>query len=306
MKNNKISTERLAKICNVSQGTVDRALHNRKGISENTKKHILAVAREYGYRPNKISNENKGLIGIIVFDLYNEYFSELVMLLEKALRSKGYYSLVMFSDKNKETELECIEAMYNAGVDGIILCPINKGIEFSKYLYSWKIPVVTVGNKVEGIKYIGIDNFSAMQDLTEYVLNKNYKNLIYYCPVMENDDLNMYAQEQRYNGFKSAISQNNNINFSVVNNIDDCKLYLRSDTAIIASTDVYALEVMFSGIDTNTLVVGFDNIPSIYNYKIPLLSVSHDKTLCANAVLNYLINPQNNDDEYISYSIQNP
>ena len=109
-----------------------------------------------------------------------------------------------------------------------------------------------------------------------------------------------------YNGFKSAISQNNNINFSVVNNIDDCKLYLRSDTAIIASTDVYALEVMFSGIDTNTLVVGFDNIPSIYNYKIPLLSVSHDKTLCANAVLNYLINPQNNDDEYISYSIQNP
>ena len=177
MKNNKISTARLARLCGVSQGTVDRALNNRVGISQKTKDYILSVAKEYGYRPNHRS-ENK-LIGIIVFDLYNEYFSELVMLLEKELRRSGYCSLVMFSDKNKKTELECIEAMYNACVDGIIICPINTGKEFAEYLKSWSLPIVTVGNKVENIKYIGIDNFSAMYDLTKFVISQSYSKIIY-------------------------------------------------------------------------------------------------------------------------------
>ena len=52
MKKNSISTTQLAQICGVSQGTVDRALNNRKGINPKTKEKILAVANEYGYRPN--------------------------------------------------------------------------------------------------------------------------------------------------------------------------------------------------------------------------------------------------------------
>ena len=43
----KITTTQLARICGVSQGTVDRALHNRDGINPNTRKRILEIAREY-------------------------------------------------------------------------------------------------------------------------------------------------------------------------------------------------------------------------------------------------------------------
>ena len=43
-----ISTKKIAEICGVSQGTVDRALNNRKGINEETKKRILQVAEENG------------------------------------------------------------------------------------------------------------------------------------------------------------------------------------------------------------------------------------------------------------------
>ena len=48
----KISTTEIAKICGVSQETVDRALNNRNGISPQTKEKILSVAKEFGYRPN--------------------------------------------------------------------------------------------------------------------------------------------------------------------------------------------------------------------------------------------------------------
>ena len=46
MKKQIISTTQIAQICGVSQGTVDRALNNRKGISPKTKEKILSVAKE--------------------------------------------------------------------------------------------------------------------------------------------------------------------------------------------------------------------------------------------------------------------
>lgn len=48
----KIGVEEIARLANVSIGTVDRALHDRKEISESTRKRILRIAKEHGYRPN--------------------------------------------------------------------------------------------------------------------------------------------------------------------------------------------------------------------------------------------------------------
>ena len=88
MKNLNISTSALSKICGVSQGTVDRALNNRPGIKLSTKQKILTAAKKFGYRAPIQANTAKviGQIGIVVFNLNNEFFSELIMELENAFR----------------------------------------------------------------------------------------------------------------------------------------------------------------------------------------------------------------------------
>jgi LacI family transcriptional regulator len=48
----KIGVRQIARLANVSIGTVDRALNGRNGISESTRKHILAIAERIGYRPD--------------------------------------------------------------------------------------------------------------------------------------------------------------------------------------------------------------------------------------------------------------
>jgi LacI family transcriptional regulator len=48
----RIGVRQIAKLANVSIGSVDRALHNRGGIKESTRQHILAIAERLGYRPN--------------------------------------------------------------------------------------------------------------------------------------------------------------------------------------------------------------------------------------------------------------
>jgi len=77
----KITTTQLARICGVSQGTVDRALHDRGDISPKTRDYILSVAREYDYVPRvqNGTNTTSMLIGVVLFDLYNEFFSKLAM-----------------------------------------------------------------------------------------------------------------------------------------------------------------------------------------------------------------------------------
>lgn len=52
-----ISSLQLAKLCGVSQGTVDRALHNRGRVSEQTRARILEAARAQGYVPNPAARE---------------------------------------------------------------------------------------------------------------------------------------------------------------------------------------------------------------------------------------------------------
>ena len=52
-----ISSLELARICGVSQGTVDRALHSRGRISDQTRRRILEAARKHGYTPNPAARE---------------------------------------------------------------------------------------------------------------------------------------------------------------------------------------------------------------------------------------------------------
>ena len=48
----KIGVRQIAKLADVSPGTVDRALNGRKGITESTRKRILAIAESAGYKPD--------------------------------------------------------------------------------------------------------------------------------------------------------------------------------------------------------------------------------------------------------------
>ncbi len=296
----KISISQLAKICNVSPGTVDRALHGREGINEETKKRILSVASSYGYSLNK---KKIKLIGIIVFDLYNEYFSEMIVKFENQLRKYGYYSIVMFSDKNKECEIECIEAMLDAEVSGLIICPVNSGKEFSEYLKSWNIPVVTFGNRVEGIKYVDVNHSEAMYNLTKRIIDKDYKKIVYFSPPIKQQNTNIYGQQKRFEGFIKAVNESN-INFEVITEEDNLdSLVFRPKTAVITSTDYYAIKLMLSGKSDKYTIVGFDNVETITKFNLPIMTVSVDRNAIVEKSVEYIMSGDNTDDYLVGYDI---
>ncbi len=285
-----ISTTKLAEICGVSQGTVDRALNNRKGINEETKKRILQVAEENGYRPNIHARAMKGgsstLIGIVVPDLDDQYFSRLITEIEKNASEKGYSVAVAFSDGKEKRERESLEKLLQISVDGIVICPMDKSEELEKYLLSLNIPVVTVCNRLNNIPHVGINNTLATVEVTEHVISRGYEKLIYVKPplgesnaLVQSERLKAFVDTVQVHGKEYAISDM----LSAMIHIDVSKR-----NALICPTDVYALKLYSIAAQQKIGIIGFDNLRIIDELNLRLDSVSYDIPSAAKRITDYI------------------
>lgn len=275
MKRKFVSTIQLAKICGVSQGTVDRALNNRPGINIKTKEKILQAAKEYGYRPNihasAMSGKKSQTIGIVIFDVNNDYFSELIMGIEESCKRSNLNVVVMFTHKNKKTEIDCIDNLYHMYVDGIVICPINTGAEFENYLLSLDIPIVTVGNRLKNFPHVGIDDERAAEDIVKTVYDKGYKRLILISPDLD-DACNFYAQTKRKN---SVIQRCEKLHIECLCcNCESFDEYCHKGTIIVCTTGKYALRIYNKALEENLSVISFDNIRIIDDLMLKISTIS--------------------------------
>lgn len=285
----KITTTQLARICGVSQGTVDRALHNRGDINPQTRERILEVAREYDYIPTVQNKDqaNSMLIGVILFDLYNEFFSKLAMSLVSAANNSGYSVIFQFSKKNEKRERTALEYFNYIGVDGIVLFSVGSDSEeYKNYLQSLKKPIVLIGNKMFDLTYIGIDDTAAMREVTQRIAKKIPSgDILYYAPILKKNLHSLNAQRLRLNGFIEAVTSLEK-SYRVVTSIDGISDF----GGIICSTDYYALQVLKHFRHTENIIVsGFDSISFLSNLDMPILTVDYSTdriaTECINCIL---------------------
>ncbi|PAD69373.1 hypothetical protein CHH83_09545 [Bacillus sp. 7586-K] len=295
----KVTIKDIAQICGVSLGTVDRALNNRKGISEKTRKKVLQVAKEMNYRPDYTARSlviGKTLtIGVVLFDLYNRSFAQLLNAIELKARELGYFVYITLTDKNPENERQCIEYLVNRKVDGIILFSVNKRKSFDAYLKKFHVPILTIFNYIsDEWEYVGIQERQAMKDATKYIISKNYQRFIYLCPPLAySGRSNIYTQEERLAGFLEGLNEAHVSHPPIIikesEYIDVLHTYSFNEdrkTAIVCSCDLYALEVMNFlkekgyEIPRDVGVMGFDDIdmlkyvtPRLTTVKYPIVEI---------------------------------
>ena len=296
MNHLKITQSELALLCGVSQGTVDRALNGRGEISEATRERILDTAKKYGFRASKGNSkpERTKTIGLVFFDLNNEFFSRLITDVEKKAAEKGFLISVMFTHYSEENEIKCIRQLYSSGIDAIFLCSVQQSKQFVTFLNQLSIPIVALGNKIEGIPYVGADDFNAMAYLTEKVI-ATHKKIIYYSPALRYE--NAFAQHKRYEGFLSAI---NNVPFETVKDPENLKERYEEGTAIICSTDLYAIYAYTHSFADG--FYGFDNIPSLDRLKLPISSIEISTEEIAEKAIK-MVEENSRDDSFIPHSL---
>jgi LacI family transcriptional regulator len=133
MAKRRSGTHRIADIAKVSRGTVDRALHGRGGINEETRERILQIARQIGYKPNLAAralsaNRASARIGVCIPREIHFFYDQLWSgVLEEAERVSQFG--VEFINRPIQNlgqgDTEAFRELMASGVDGIILTAGN-------------------------------------------------------------------------------------------------------------------------------------------------------------------------------------
>ncbi len=121
----RINIKKLAAALNLSTSTVSRAFRDNSDINKETKERILAMAQEMNYQPNhyasNLREQRSKTIAVIVPELANNYFSQVIHGIEKIAREKDYQILIYVTDDEYEKEVAFIKSLQNGRVEGIIM-----------------------------------------------------------------------------------------------------------------------------------------------------------------------------------------
>jgi LacI family transcriptional regulator len=184
----------IAKKAKVSIATVSRAFNDGK-IKPETKSLIMNIAGELNYNPNLLARnfvkKQSNVIGLILPDITDEFFSELIRGVDETTFNYGYYAIVISSHKNRSL-VESVSQLNSSGlVGGIILLVPHFSDELKNILDTNRIPVVIISGDSDIGNYdvVSIDNYHAAYTLTKYLIKKKgYTRIAHISGPLDNFD----------------------------------------------------------------------------------------------------------------------
>lgn len=209
--NNKVTIADIAKELNLTGATVSRALNNRKGTSEETRKLVQAAAEKMNYRRDRIAwslrSGRTNIIGVIIPSAEINFFGSVIHGIESLANQHGYNVLIYQSNEQPEYEKKAIETFLSTRVDGILASIAKETMEFSHYLEIKErgVPLVFFdrANDSLNIPSVVVDDFKGAYKATEHLLRQGYKRIAH---IAGQQHLKIF--KDRLEGYKAALSAN--------------------------------------------------------------------------------------------------
>ena len=115
----------LAKLAGVSAGTVSNVISGSTGVSEKSRQKVLEAIRTLNYQPNLIARSLKtnrtNTLGIVIPDITIPFFPKIIRGAESAARERGYFLIVLDSERSPTREGDMIALLRAQRVEGILL-----------------------------------------------------------------------------------------------------------------------------------------------------------------------------------------
>lgn len=193
----------------VSVATVSHVVNNTKPVSEKTKARIEAAIKELSYTPNflaKSLKENRSkVIGLIIPDISNYYFTEIASIIEQRLNDAGYNMILCNSNENLELEIQHIQQLKAYMVSGMIIAPTTMDFDYRKLVASQDYPIVFIDRKLSTLQGDSIiaDGACAVEEAVSYLIKKGHKRIGF---IGANRGLSTTAN--RFLGYQNALKKN--------------------------------------------------------------------------------------------------
>lgn len=207
-KHEAVQIRDVAKQAGVSSATVSRVLANKPHVRPELQTRVQRAIENLGYEPNRIAQslrvQRSKVIGLIISDIRNSFFNQLVRAIEDTAHQHGYAVFVCNSDENPEKEAWYVNVLKAERVAGVIMTPTRETTTACQTLLSAGIPVIAVDRTVMGVNLDSVmtNNSEASFQLVKHLIQVGHKHIgaIF-------SDLGITTGRERFEGFKRALRE---------------------------------------------------------------------------------------------------
>ncbi len=144
----------VAKAAGVSKSTVSLVLQNSALVKSDTRQLVEQAMAGIGYVYNRaaanLRSANVGLIGLVINDLRNPFFTEFATSAQMAFSENGYATVIANTDENPALQAQVVGSMIEHGVSAILISPTYGSEEFTfGPLVRARIPAMQVLRQVD-------------------------------------------------------------------------------------------------------------------------------------------------------------
>jgi DNA-binding LacI/PurR family transcriptional regulator len=198
----------VAKRAKVSVATVSRTLHHDPRVRPETAERVWEVIRELNYVPNSyarsLSMGRSQIVGLIVSDITNPFFPELVKGFEEVAIEHGYDVIAASTGYDPARTATCVQRMVERQVDGVAVMTS----EFERSIYdqfiSRDVPLVflDVGQLAPGVSNVRVDYAHGLSQAVRHLRDLGHQRIAFIS-----GPLGLESARVRHRDFLRALEQ---------------------------------------------------------------------------------------------------
>ncbi len=204
----RVTAADVARQAGVSTAAVSYALNGQPGVSEESRRRVLAAAAELGFRPNRLARGlRKGrtrVLGLLLADIANPYYPEIASgVIDEATR-RGYEVFLSHTGLHQELQAREVGALCDHQCDGLIFTSvIESDRPLLEGLLQDRMPFVQVVRRLENLRadFVGIGDQAAGREVGEHVVEMGCRR-----PVILNGPAESSASRARLAGYREGLS----------------------------------------------------------------------------------------------------
>ncbi len=179
----KVSAAAVARACGVSKATVSYVMNGQGGVSVETRRHIIKIADELGYRPATGSRRDPLLtrvVGLIMPKIVNPMYTGWAQRIISVTSYEGFDVFVATTQDDADTLAQVAATLAARNVDGVIIAALlRKDLRALRVLRQNRIPFVCLSRSADQLQgdFVGIDFDAASSQLMHHMLSHGYRDI---------------------------------------------------------------------------------------------------------------------------------